>query len=153
MRFLFIVLLIGIFSADVNAHCSKESIKHINEYLKSFINLQAEFRQIDKNGKIINGKFYMKRPNHMKLEYDKPRVTLLYKNGSIMYYDHELGSLQNHKIHNFILRAILDGKIENRNLKCKSIKENDFIFISVLLDNSRKTITKKCNGLLLLELL
>jgi hypothetical protein len=50
---------------------------------------------------------------------------MLYKNGQISLYDHEMESLQKQKIHNFILRAILDGKIQNRNLTCQSIEEND----------------------------
>lgn len=66
----------------------------------------------------------MKRPGYMKLEYDRPNIEITYNNGRITYFDKELGTKKNQKIHNFILRAILDGKLENRNLKCNSISQS-----------------------------
>ena len=99
--------------------------QRINDYLSSFTDLKASFKQVNGHGKQNTGTFFMQRPHLMKLEYKQPHIEMLYKNGQISLYDHEMESLQKQKIHNFILRAILDGKIQNRNLSCQSIKEDE----------------------------
>jgi outer membrane lipoprotein-sorting protein len=110
---------------DLNASCMPSETQRINDYLGSFNDLKADFTQIAASGKQSTGMFIMKRPNLMKLEYKRPHVEMLYRNGQISFYDHEMESMQKRKIHNFILRAILDGKIQNRNLSCQSIHETD----------------------------
>ena len=110
---------------NLHASCMPSETQRINDYLSSFSDLKASFKQTNNRGKQNRGLFFMQRPHLMKLEYEQPHIEMLYKNGQISLYDHEMESLQKQKIHNFILRAILDGKIQNRNLTCQSIEEND----------------------------
>ena len=125
MKFLLSIFFFFLFHANhSHALCSKHLVVKVENYLNSFKNFNSDFEQIDKNNRSSRGSFSMKRPSYMKLEYDRPNVEIVYNNGKVSYIDKELGTQKNHKIHNFILRAILDGKLENRNLKCNSISES-----------------------------
>jgi outer membrane lipoprotein-sorting protein len=114
-----------LFTQSSYASCSQHLVSQVENYLNSFKNFNSDFEQIDKNNKSSIGSFEMKRPYYMKLEYDRPNIEIVYNNGKISYIDKELGTRKNQKIHNFILRAILDGKLENRNLKCNSISQSN----------------------------
>jgi outer membrane lipoprotein-sorting protein len=151
--FLFIIFIL-FFTTCNHAHseCNEFQMEEINSYLSSFVNLKASFEQVGQNGKASYGTFFMKRPNLMKLFYDRPNIELVYNKGQILFYDRELESFKKQKIHNFILRAILDGKIQNRNLICKSIFEEDKSIIVYLkakydvLTSSDMTITFSKNN-------
>lgn len=123
MRFVFLLFLALFFSNSLNAACSASLVHRVERYLNSFRNFDSDFEQLDKNLRKTNGSFSMKRPNYMRLEYDRPNIEIIYDRGKVSYIDKELGSKKNHKIQNFILRAILDGKLENRNLSCNAISE------------------------------
>ena len=126
MKFLTLFLFILFFSINSSqASCPQHLVSKVENYLNSFKHFYSSFEQIDKNNKSSKGSFVMKRPGYMKLEYDRPNVEIIYNNGKISYIDKELGTQKNQKIHNFILRAILDGKLENRNLKCNSISQSN----------------------------
>ncbi len=118
-------LLIFLCFSKADALCNKKLIAKVESYLGSFKNFHSEFMQTDKNQKKSHGNFEMRRPGYMKLEYDRPNIEIIYDNGKISFFDKELNSYKKQKIHNFILRAILDGKLQNRNLKCKAISEFD----------------------------
>ena len=105
--------------------CNPGVINKINSYLSSFNNLKADFNQIDRKGKNSNGIFYMKKPNKMKLRYINPNLVILYDKSTLLYHDVELNSVKKHKINNFMLRAILEGRINGRNLQCLDIIENE----------------------------
>lgn len=122
--FLFFLISFLFISNSLEAACSSHLVSKVENYLNSFKNFNSDFEQIDKNNRMSGGSFVMKRPGYMKLEYDRPNIEITYNNGRITYFDKELGTKKNQKIHNFILRAILDGKLENRNLKCNSISQS-----------------------------
>ena len=125
MKFLLSVFFFFLLQVNHSyALCSKHLVAKVENYLNSFKNFNSDFEQVDKNNRSSQGFFSMKRPSYMKLEYDKPNVEIIYNDGKVSYTDKELGTQKNHKIHNFILRAILDGKLENKNLKCNSISES-----------------------------
>jgi outer membrane lipoprotein-sorting protein len=121
----YFILFFSLFFVNASqASCPAPLVSKVENYLNSFKNFSSDFEQIDKNNRVSEGSFEMKRPGYMKLEYDRPNIEIIYNNGKISYLDKELGTQKNQKIHNFILRAILDGKLENRNLKCNSISQS-----------------------------
>lgn len=127
--FLIFFTIYILFSSNAYAHnyvkCSPLIIEKIEDYLSSFTNLTANFTQNNDRGKTNSGVFYMKRPYKMKLAYNDPALIILYNRGKLTYFDVELNSVRQHKIHNFILRAILEGKMNHRNLKCLNTTENN----------------------------
>ena len=120
------VLAYVLFSVNnLEAKCDKNQIMRVNKYLSSFKDLSANFVQLNSTGKESLGEFFMKRPGHMKLIYARPNIEMLYENGRFTMYDKELEQKRTQRMNNFILRAILDGKIQNPNLTCKFITEDE----------------------------
>lgn len=125
-KLLIFVLLITLFyTKQIYCICDPQQIKKVNNYLNSFQDLSAGFIQTTYDNKENTGKFFMKRPFLMRLNYSKPNIELFYLNGKIDMYDRELESYQSQKIPDFILRAILDGNIQSKNLSCRSIYEDE----------------------------
>lgn len=68
-----------------------ETIKRVEAYLTDLQSIVADFSQVDANGGLAEGKFYLKKPGKMRWEYKPPTPILLVSNGKVMtYYDSEL---------------------------------------------------------------
>jgi outer membrane lipoprotein-sorting protein len=124
-KVLIFLLLVLIYSKKAYCACESQQVTRINNYLNSFQNLRAKFIQTTYEDKENIGEFFMKRPTLMRLDYSRPNIELLYRDGEVDMYDRELETLQSQKIPDFILRAILEGNIQSKNLSCRSIYENE----------------------------
>jgi len=97
----FIILFVSVsasaFAADSSpkAYILKESdkviIAKIENYLSGVNTISSEFIQAAPSGDISTGKFYLKRPGKLRMEYAPPVPVLMITSGSnIVYYDKEL---------------------------------------------------------------
>ncbi|MEJ0009086.1 MAG: outer membrane lipoprotein carrier protein LolA [Alphaproteobacteria bacterium] len=89
-----ILLLLGLlfaapaFAADAP---DPDAVARVEKYLTSIYSIVADFNQVDANGAVATGKFYLKRPGKMRWQYNPPTPVLLVSNGTtITYYDAEL---------------------------------------------------------------
>ena len=68
-----------------------DDIRRVEAYLSTITTISADFNQIDANGGLASGKFYLKRPGKMRWQYAPPVPILLVSDGHVMtYYDAEL---------------------------------------------------------------
>ena len=68
-----------------------QAVKRVEAYLTDLQSIVADFSQVDANGGLAEGKFYLKKPGKMRWEYKPPTPILLVSNGKVMtYYDSEL---------------------------------------------------------------
>ncbi len=70
---------------------NEADITRVEQYLSTLSTIVADFSQVDANGGLAEGKFYLKRPGKMRWEYAPPVPLLLVSDGNvIVYYDAEL---------------------------------------------------------------
>lgn len=68
-----------------------EDIKRVETYLSNLTTIVADFNQVDADGGLSSGKFYLKRPGKMRWQYSPPTPVLVVSNGkTVTYYDAEL---------------------------------------------------------------
>lgn len=72
----------------------KDVLARVETYLSDVHSISAEFMQSAPNGDITNGKFYLKRPGKLRMEYNPPTPVLMVTNGGdLVYYDKELDQI------------------------------------------------------------
>lgn len=102
-----------------------QTIKRVEEYLTNLTSIVADFSQIDANGGLAEGKFYLKKPGKMRWEYKPPTPILLVSNGKVMtYYDSELDQV-NYIAFDDTLAGFLAQ--DNITLNSKSARLTDFV--------------------------
>lgn len=78
-------------AAPVVPEGQEAQVKRVEDYLTQLTTVVADFNQVDSNGGVASGKFYLKRPGKMRWEYKPPTPILLVSNGRVVtYYDSEL---------------------------------------------------------------
>ena len=69
----------------------EQKIALIEQYLNSIKTFKASFVQLDRQGGISTGKFYLNRPAKMRMEYDLPNPNIIIANvNGIIHWDREL---------------------------------------------------------------
>jgi chaperone LolA len=90
MRTFFIAAVTACFAATASADEAAD-IARVERYLSGLTTMTADFTQIDANGQLSEGKFFLKRPGKMRWQYSPPTPILLVSDGDvIVYYDAEL---------------------------------------------------------------
>jgi len=66
-------------------------IESIENYLSNLKNFTADFVQISNTGNIAEGKFYLSRPNNLRVDYNPPeQIQIIANEKKLYYYDKEL---------------------------------------------------------------
>jgi len=69
----------------------RQDLQRVEQYLGSLTTVQADFVQTTNNTDLYRGRFYLKRPGKMRLEYDPPIDYMYIADGTwLTYYDAEL---------------------------------------------------------------
>ncbi len=94
------LVMVFVLSPDMRANSSLDT-KPYENYMNALKSLEADFVQVDPNGQALEGRLYLVRPSHMRIEYAKTkegRQTLplrLVADGSRMiHFDKELNETQ-----------------------------------------------------------
>ncbi len=114
----------------------KADIKRVEAYLDRLETLQATFLQVSSNGENADGKLYLLRPGHLKIEYAPPVPILIVADGSFLsYIDKELGQVTHIPVDDtpagFLLRdkfSFTDGGVQVTDF----IKEHGALSVSVV---------------------
>jgi outer membrane lipoprotein-sorting protein len=110
---------------------SAKQLKEIalaESYLNSINNLSASFTQIDENGGIQKGKFYLSRPGKMRWEYTNPtKILIIVNNKDVVYFDKKRDHISyftaRNDFINLLTKPIINFKDEK--IFVKSLKEQD----------------------------
>lgn len=115
-----------------------ETIQRVEEYLTNLTSIVADFSQVDPNGGLAEGKFYLKKPGKMRWEYKPPTPILLVSNGKVMtYYDSELDQVNYIAFDDTLAGFLAQDKIT---LNSKSAQLTDFVAKNGII---RATIVQK----------
>ncbi len=101
------------------------TIKRVEDYLTNLSSIVADFSQVDANGGVAEGKFYLKKPGKMRWEYKPPTPILLVSNGKVMtYYDSELDQVNYIAFDDTLAGFLAQDKIT---LNSKSARLTEFV--------------------------
>lgn len=92
---------------------SKLSLNEISKYLNELQNAQGAFTQVNPDGTLSKGKFYLKRPGRMRFEYEAPNDALVIAGQSrLAIFDKRSNAgPQQYPLHKTPLHIILKKKV------------------------------------------
>lgn len=88
---------------------SGNDLSEVVAHMQAVTTMTASFTQTDRNGKALTGKLLLKRPGHVRFEYQKGVPLLIVADGkSLTMIDYEVKQVQRWPIRNSPLAALLD---------------------------------------------
>lgn len=152
MRYSFIALLalpLLIAAAPLPWAKHDADIKRVEAYLTALTTIVADFSQVDANGGLSDGKFYLKKPGKMRWQYNPPVPILLVSNGKVMtYYDSELDQINYVPVDDTLVGffAANQIKLNSDSTKLTAFESKEGIIRATLVQKSKPT-----EGSLMLE--
>lgn len=84
-------------------------LTQVVSHMQAVTTMNASFTQTDRNGQSLTGKLLLKRPGHVKFEYQKGVPLLIVADGkALTLVDYEVKQVQRWPIRNSPLAALLD---------------------------------------------
>ena len=125
-----VVLVMAVPSSAQN---QSDRLARVVSHMKAVGTMTASFTQTDRNGQTLSGKLLMKRPGHIRFEYQKGVPLLIVGDGrALTLIDYEVKQVQRWPIRNSPLAALLDpGQDLARFGKIVSTSTNDVISVEV----------------------
>ena len=88
---------------------STNDLSEVVAHMQATATMSGSFTQTDRNGKSLTGKILLKRPGHVRFEYQKGVPLLIVADGkSLTMIDYEVKQVQRWPIKNSPLAALLD---------------------------------------------
>ncbi len=88
---------------------SDSQMAHVVGHMKAVTTMTANFTQTDRNGQTLTGKLLLKRPGHVRFEYQKDVPLLIVADGkALTMIDYGVKQVQRWPIRNSPLAALLD---------------------------------------------
>lgn len=111
---------------------SNNELNKIEKYLNNIHTAEAEFIQLNHDGTLSEGIFYLKRPGKFRWQYNDQPIIVISNGKSLIYYDTELEQSNYIPIENSIAALITRKKIKfNSDLEViKSIKTEGAMLIT-----------------------
>ena len=92
-----------------------DGVVQVESYLNSIKTLSARFLQVDSDGNVTNGRFYLRRPGRLRFEYDNPSPLLIVADGIwLILHDRELGQVSRYPLYGSPLGALVDEPVNLR---------------------------------------
>jgi len=92
-----------------SAQTQGEMMSRVSAHMKAVGTMTANFTQTDRSGQTLSGKLLLKRPGHVRFEYQKGVPLLIVGDGkALTLIDYEVKQVQRWPIRNSPLAALLD---------------------------------------------
>ena len=120
-------------TVPTSAQAQGDKMAQVVTHMKAVGTMTANFTQTDRNGQSLSGKLLLKRPGHVRFEYQKNVPLLIVADGrALTMIDYEVKQVQRWPIRNSPLAALLDpGQDLARFGKIVSTSTNDVISVEV----------------------
>lgn len=146
---LFFALLLLLLPLPALAEPRAEVLHRVEKYLSDIKTIVADFDQIAPDGALTGGKFYLKRPQQMRWQYNPPTPILMVTRGNFLtYYDYELNQVSDIPLEDTLLGFLSQDKISFAD---KGIKITHFLQEPGLIRITLVQAEKPDDGALLLE--
>ena len=98
-----------VMSVPSSAQTKGDQMARVVAHMKAVGTMTASFTQTDRNGQSLSGKLLLKRPGHIRFEYQKGVPLLIVADGrALTMIDYEVKQVQRWPIRNSPLAALLD---------------------------------------------
>ncbi len=95
--------------ASAGAQNEADKMSRVVSHMKAVGTMTASFTQTDRNGQTLSGTLQLKRPGHVRFEYQKSVPLLIVADGkALTMIDYEVKQVQRWPIRNSPLAALLD---------------------------------------------
>ncbi|MDR0631832.1 MAG: outer membrane lipoprotein carrier protein LolA [Holosporaceae bacterium] len=132
MRKIFIVAISFFFGLKPICANQQDHVAEVEKYLNDITTFESDFIQVDRRGRVSYGRFFLKRPFLMKMDYwDPPTNVIIARNNQIIHYDRELKEKTVTSMYSSPLSFFLEKKIDlQKNLRVLSVRdESDMLSI------------------------
>ena len=135
MKTLHLFILGLIVSTSAFAATQDTRLQQAEKWFASLNSAQSKFQQIDYQGNVMRGQFYINRPGRLRFEYDEPLKDFIVADGvQIHFYDGESDQYNSAPIGmtlaDFILRD--DLSFSDKKIKVQSVREfEDMVNITI----------------------
>ncbi|MDA0939114.1 MAG: outer-membrane lipoprotein carrier protein LolA [Proteobacteria bacterium] len=114
-KILLITLFISLYNYTclyaIESSCNSKIAREFEEFFNSFKTAKSNFTQYTESS-VATGILYISKPHNMKIEYNSPRkISALYMNKILSYFDHELSEESHVKLSNFLITLLIKPKI------------------------------------------
>jgi len=128
MKTLYLFLFGLIVSTSAFATTQDARLQQAGEWFAKLDSAQSKFQQIDYQGNVMRGQFYIDRPGRLRFEYDEPIKDFIVADGvQIHFYDGESDQYNSAPIGmtlaDFILRD--DLSFSDKKINVKSVRDID----------------------------
>ncbi len=122
-----------VMSVPSSAQTKGDQMARVVAHMKAVGTMTANFTQTDRSGQSLSGKLLLKRPGHIRFEYQKGVPLLIVADGrALTMIDYEVKQVQRWPIRNSPLAALLDpGQDLARFGKLMPTSTNDVISVEV----------------------
>lgn len=104
----------------------KAELDRVSAALNGIHAMQGGFVQIDPNGGLVQGKFYIAKPGRMRFEYDPPTPTLIISDGTtIAVKNTKLNTVDRYPLLSTPLDIVLSDKLDLKNNDAVTGVEHD----------------------------
>ena len=109
-RFSRLLLVPAIMASAASAPAQQSNVlSQVVSHMQAVTTMNATFTQTDRNGQSLTGKLLLKRPGHVRFEYQKGVPLLIVADGkALTMVDYEVKQVQRWPIKNSPLTALLD---------------------------------------------
>lgn len=118
-----------------------EIVASVSEYFNKLDNLQGRFAQTAADGKVMKGKFAMKRPGRFRFDYARPSLQVIISDGSYLaIQDHDLNNEDRVELDQTPFRLLLRKDVDiARDARILAVEEAGDVVSVVLQDKSPDT--------------
>ncbi len=123
------------------AQTNQEILNRVADYLTNLTTIIADFTQIAPDASLASGQFYLKRPYHMRWQYNPPTPVLMLTRGNYLtFYDFELDQVSDIPIEDTLIGFLAKKNISfNTEVKVTDLKVTPgAIRISMIQDSKPK---------------
>jgi outer membrane lipoprotein-sorting protein len=119
----------------------KATLDRVSAYLNSVHTLKGSFVQIDPNGQVEQGDFFIEKPGRMRFEYHPPAPTLIVSDGNtVAVKNNQLNTVDRYPLADTPLDIILSNDIDLRhNVYVTGIDEEEGSLVIRARSNNNKS--------------
>ena len=104
----------------------KADLDRVSDALNAAHSMQGDFAQINPNGDIVQGRFYIQKPGRVRFEYNPPTPTLIVSNGTtVAVKNTKLNTVDRYPLISTPLDFVLSDNLDLKNNKAVNSIERD----------------------------
>ena len=128
-----IIIFILVYIFIYNDSFGNVNRNKVIKYLENFQSLKSNFIQVNNNGDILTGIFYISRPGKFRIEYDQVPILLIGDSRKLAVINKDLKSISFQSLKEMPVGVLLFQKISMKDIKILNLKkENNMLTVDII---------------------